>query len=160
MTASSFPGRIAALALTLLVGAFLSPLAAQPATGRAQTLPTIPIKVGTHAVTAELAATPEQRQLGLMFRFSLPADRGMLFVFDAPQPLGFWMRNTYIPLSIAFIDAGGRILNIEDMAPHDERSHPSRGPSLYALEMRKGWFAERGIGPGTRVSGLPPAAPR
>ena len=70
------------------------------------------------------------------------------------------MKNTYIPLSIAFIDAGGRIANIEDMAPHDEATHQSRGPALYALEMRKGWFAERGIAAGARVTGLPPAAAR
>jgi uncharacterized membrane protein (UPF0127 family) len=91
-----------------------------------------------------------------MYRFSLPADHGMLFVFPAPQPLGFWMRNTYIPLSIAYLDADGRILNIEDMAPRDESSHPSRGLALYALEMRKGWFADKGIGVGARVTGLPP----
>lgn len=160
MTIRSAAARAAALAACLLAFASAPPAASQPVAGRAQTLPTIPIKVGTHAVTAEVAATPEQRQTGLMFRFSLPADRGMLFVFDRPQPLGFWMKNTYIPLSIAYLDEAGRILNVEDMAPHDERSHPSRGPALYALEMRKGWFAERGLGPGTRVTGLPPAAPR
>lgn len=134
--------------------------AAQPADGKPQSLPTIRIQVGAHAVTAEVAATPVQRAIGLMYRFSLPADRGMLFVFATPEPQGFWMRNTYIPLSIAFIAADGTILNVEDMAPHDESRHPSRGPALYALEMRKGWFAERNVGPGTRVTGLPPAAPR
>lgn len=158
MTIRSASARAVALAALLL--AFAPFAVSQPIAGRAQTLPTIPIKVGAHAVTAEVAATTEQRQHGLMFRFNLPADRGMLFVFDQPQPLGFWMKNTYIPLSIAYLDADGRILNVEDMAPHDERSHPSRGPALYALEMRKGWFAERGLGPGARVTGLPPAAPR
>jgi len=81
-------------------------------------------------------------------------------VFPEPQPLGFWMRNTYIPLSIAYIDADGRIVNVADMAPRDESSHPSNGPALYALEMRKGWFAEKGLGPGARVTGLPPPARR
>lgn len=136
------------------------PCAAQPLDGKPQSLPVSKIQVGPHAVSAEVAQTPDQRALGLMYRFSLPADHGMLFVFPEPQPLGFWMRNTYIPLSIAFIDADGRILNVEDMAPRDESSHPSRGAALYALEMRKGWFADKGVGAGTRVTGLPPAAKR
>ena len=149
--------------LRLLAAAVLAaslPCAAQPADGKPQSLPISKIQVGAYPVSAEVAQTPDQRSLGLMFRFSLPADHGMLFVFPEPQPLGFWMRNTYIPLSIAFIDAEGRIVNVEDMAPHDESSHPSRGPALYALEMRKGWFAERNLGPGTPVTGLPPASKR
>ena len=89
-----------------------------------------------------------------MNRFSLKPDHGMLFVFDAPQPLAFWMRNTYVPLSIAFIDADGRILNIDDMAPRTDGTHPSKGLALYALEMKKGWFADRGIRAGDRVEGL------
>ena len=95
-----------------------------------------------------------------MYRFSLPADHGMLFVFPQPQPLSFWMRNTYIPLSIAYIDVEGRILNVVEMAPRSDATHPSRGEALYALEMRKGWFADKGVGPGTRVTGLPPASKR
>jgi len=79
----------------------------------------------------------------------------MIFVFEKAEPQGFWMKNTFIPLSIAFIDSDGRILNVTDMAPQDERTHWSNGPALYALEMRKGWFAERGIGPGDQVTGLP-----
>ncbi|MEO8487645.1 MAG: DUF192 domain-containing protein, partial [Betaproteobacteria bacterium] len=150
----SFRGfALATLAAASLV---LSPYAdAQAPDGKPQSLPVTKIRVGAHAVAAEVAATPEQRTIGLMYRFSLPADRGMLFVFPEPQMVGFWMRNTYIPLSIAYLDADGRILNVEDMAPHDESSHPSRGPALYALEMRKGWFAERSLGPGTRITGLP-----
>ena len=136
------------------------PCAAQPADGKPQSLPISKIQVGTYPVSAEVAQTPDQRALGLMYRFSLPADHGMLFVFPEPQPLGFWMRNTYIPLSIAYIGADGRIVSVADMAPRDESSHPSNGPALYALEMRKGWFAEKGLGPGTRVSGLPPPSNR
>jgi hypothetical protein len=90
-----------------------------------------------------------------MNRFSLRPDHGMLFVFERPEPLAFWMKNTYIPLSIAFIGPDGRILNVDDMAPQTETSHWSRGAGLYALEMRKGWFAERGIGAGDRVEGMP-----
>jgi uncharacterized membrane protein (UPF0127 family) len=118
-------------------------------------LPTARLSIDSHALTAEVAATEAHRATGLMHRFSLPPDHGMLFVFEAARPLSFWMRNTFIPLSIAFIDAQGRIVNIEDMAPQDERSTWSAGPALYALEMRKGWFAQKGIGPGAQVNGLP-----
>jgi uncharacterized membrane protein (UPF0127 family) len=81
----------------------------------------------------EVASTPETRATGLMNRFSLRQDHGMLFVFEAPQPLAFYMKNTYIPLSIAFVDAHGRILNIEDMRPLDESTHWSRGVAQYAI---------------------------
>lgn len=121
-------------------------------------LPVAPLTINGHKIAAEVAATPEQRATGLMHRFSLKPDHGMVFVFERAEAMGFWMKNTFIPLSIAFIGADGRILNLDDMAPRDETSHPSKGPALYALEMRKGWFAERGIGPGDVVMGLP--APR
>ena len=114
-------------------------------------------KAGTHhgnKLTAEIAATTDHRTTGLMHRFSLKPDHGMLFVFRESQPQAFWMRNTYIPLSIAFIAADGRIVSIDDMKPQTEDSHYSKGPALYALEMRKGWFAQRGIGPGATVEGI------
>ena len=141
----------------------LLPLVLGPAGAMAQErpqldLPRVSIGAGMFRIDAQVAASPEQRQIGLMYRFNLPADRGMLFVFPRPEPLSFWMRNTYIPLSIAFIDAEGRILNVEDMAPRDETGVPSRGAALYALEMRKGWFADRGVVAGARVIGLPPAS--
>ena len=148
-----------ALAACALLAAPM-PASAQSPDGKPQSLPITTLKVGPHAVAAEVASTPDQRSLGLRYRFSLPADHGMLFVFPEPQPLAFWMRNTYIPLSIAFIDAEGRILNVVEMAPRSDATHPSRGDALYALEMRKGWFAERGVAPGARVTGLPPAAKR
>ena len=121
-------------------------------------LPTIELNVKGHRLIAEIAANSETRTTGLMHRFSLKPNHGMLFVFGEPQPLAFWMKNTYVPLSIAFIGADGRILNIEDMSPQTEATHPSRGLALYALEMKKGWFAERGIGTGDRVEGLQKAA--
>jgi len=93
-----------------------------------------------------------------MNRFSLQPDHGMLFVFDQPQRLAFWMKNTYIPLSIAFVDAGGAIINIEDMRPQDESTHWSRADALYAIEAKQGWFAAKGITPGMKVTGLPPAS--
>ena len=118
-------------------------------------LPTVTLTIGTHKLVAEVVTTVEQRATGLMNRFSLKPDHGMLFVFGRPAPQGFWMKNTYIPLSIAFLDADGRILNIEDMRPQSEETHWSKGPALYAVEMKKGWFAERGIGPGAGVAGMP-----
>jgi uncharacterized membrane protein (UPF0127 family) len=142
---------------TLLVALCLLFLAV-PATGALPAvntgLPTISLSIGGHRITAEVAATDEQRAVGLMNRFSLRPDHGMLFVFDRPEPQSFWMKNTYMPLSIAFIGSDGRILNIDDMAPQTETSHRSAGPALFALEMRHGWFAERGIRAGDRVEGL------
>ncbi|HWD15008.1 MAG TPA: DUF192 domain-containing protein [Casimicrobiaceae bacterium] len=117
-------------------------------------LPTRTLTIDGTAFTVEVAATPETREHGLMNRFSLQPDHGMLFVFESPQPLAFWMKNTYVPLSIAFVDANGRILNIEDMRPQDESTHWSKGPALYAIEMRRGWFAAKGIAAGDRVENL------
>ena len=117
-------------------------------------LPTLQISINGRRLVAEMAASVEARTVGLMHRFSLKPDHGMLFVFNAPQPLTFWMKNTFVPLSIAFIGADGKILNIDDMAPQTETGHSSQGLALYALEMKKGWFAERGIVPGMVVGGL------
>ena len=117
-------------------------------------LPTVQLSIKGHPLVAETATTTSTRTVGLMYRFSLKPDHGMLFVFNAPQPLAFWMKNTFVPLSIAFIGADGRILNIEDMAPQTETPHPSQGLALRALEMKKGWFAERAIAAGDRVEGL------
>jgi uncharacterized membrane protein (UPF0127 family) len=118
-------------------------------------LPTTTLTIGGHKIVAEVATKPDERATGLMNRFSLQPDHGMLFVFERSEPLAFWMKNTYIPLSIAFIDEQGRIVNIEDMAPQTEVSHWSAAPARYALEMRKAWFTERGIKPGDRVEGIP-----
>lgn len=119
-----------------------------------QSLPIATLTIGKHKAMAEVAITPEQRAVGLMHRFSLKPDHGMLFVFERSEAQAFWMKNTFIPLSIAFIAADGRIVSIDDMKPQSEESHYSKGPALYALEMRKGWFAERGIGPGATVEGI------
>ena len=141
---------------TLLAAAFLFAMNA----ASAAELPTTPLTIGTHKLTAEVAASPDQRSLGLMNRFSLKPDHGMLFVFERNEPLSFWMKNTYIPLSIAFIDASGRIVNIEDMKPQDESTHRSRGFALYAVEMKQGWFAAKGVKTGDVVKGLPAPAKR
>jgi len=118
-------------------------------------LPAVTLTIGSQKLVAEIATTPEQREVGLMNRFSLKPDHGMLFVFERPEPLAFWMRNTYVPLSIAFIAADGRILNIDDMQPQTDDAHWSKGAALYALEMKKGWFAERGITAGFVVNNIP-----
>ena len=137
--------------LVLAATAFLFCLGAAPVITE---LPTVELKIKGHSLRAEVASNDQTRETGLMYRFSLKPDSGMLFVFGSPQPLAFWMKNTYVPLSIAFIDAEGRIVNIEDMAPQTEATHGSRGLALYALEMKKGWFGAKGIGPGDRVEGL------
>jgi uncharacterized membrane protein (UPF0127 family) len=142
----------------LLLAAIM--LCAAAAAAFAADLPVTTLTINGQKVVAEVVSTPEQRATGLMNRFSLQPDHGMLFVFEQPQPLGFWMKNTYIPLSIAFIDADGRIVNIEDMKPQDESTHHSRGASLYALEMKQGWFAGKRIAAGDVVKGLPPASSR
>jgi uncharacterized protein len=134
-------------ALVALTFAAATPLAAAE-------LATTTLTIGTHKLTAEVATTPAQMQTGLMNRFSLKPDHGMLFVYDRPAPLSFWMRNTFIALSIAFISADGAILNIEDMQPQTDDPHWSKGAAQFALEMKKGWFAERGIVAGNRVEGL------
>ena len=148
--------------LTLLLFGLPIMLTVVPAEGQVGKpntgLPTTRLTIGSTTLTAEIAATEEHRATGLMHRFSLAPDSGMLFVFDVPRVQSFWMRNTYIPLSIAFIDASGTVLNIEDMQPKDERPTFSSSPALYALEMRKGWFAQKGITAGARVSGLPGGA--
>ena len=127
---------------------------------RAAELPVTTLTIGGHKLVVEVVNTPEQRATGLMNRFSLAPDHGMLFVFEAPQPLGFWMKNTYVPLSIAFADADGTIVNIEDMKPQDETTHWSRGFALYAVEMKQGWFAAHGIKAGDLIKGLPPRSGR
>ncbi len=139
----------------LLLAALMFTAQATSAAAPATALPKVKLDVAGHAISVEVAATPPTRETGLMNRFSIPPDEGMIFVFRMPQPQAFWMRNTFMPLSIAFIDADGRILNIEDMAPRTDDTHLSQGLALYALEMRQGWFKRNGIGPGARVTGLP-----
>lgn len=118
-------------------------------------LPSVQLQVAEHAVEVEVADDAEERALGLMYRKSMPADAGMVFVYPDARPLSFWMENTSIPLSIAFIDADGVILNIEDMIPFDRTGIRSDGPAMYALEMNRGWYKSHGVDEGDRVTGLP-----
>jgi uncharacterized membrane protein (UPF0127 family) len=127
--------------------------AALAQTGPQQGLPKVEITAGMHRIVAEVASDTNTRGIGLMFRKSLAPNHGMLFVFQEKSPQCFWMRNTYIALSIAFLDDDGRIVNIEDMAPLTENSHCSREPVRLALEMEQGWFARRGLSAGDRLSG-------
>lgn len=119
-------------------------------------LPVIPLTAGVYLIQAEVAATDAQREQGLMYRKSLADNGGMLFLFGAPAGVCMWMKNTLIPLSVAFIGVDGRVVNIEDMQPQTENSHCARKPIAYALEMNAGWFEHRHIKPGAVIGGLPP----
>jgi uncharacterized membrane protein (UPF0127 family) len=123
-------------------------------------LPAIQLTAGMHLVRAEVAADFGSRMQGLMYRESLAPNAGMLFVFDEAATHCMWMKNTLIPLSVAFVDAGGTIINIADMQPQSEQSHCASAPALFALEMTRGWFAQRGIKAGTKLGGLERLAPR
>jgi uncharacterized protein len=116
------------------------------------------LKIGQQSIAAEIADTPEARERGLMQREHLCANCGMLFVFPVAQHHGFWMKNTPLPLSIAFIARDGRIINIAEMRPDTLDAHYAAGDALYALEMNRNWFAARGIKPGDLVNGLRRAA--
>ena len=133
--------------------------AACVATAHAE-LPTIQLRAGMHLIRAEVAADNATRMQGLMHRESLGANAGMLFIFDEAAIHCMWMKNTLIPLSVAFIDEGGTIINIADMQPHSEQSHCAAARALFALEMTKGWFAQRGVKPGMKLGGLETLAPR
>jgi uncharacterized membrane protein (UPF0127 family) len=127
---------------------------------RAQ-MPEMQLAIAGHKLTAEVAATNPERMQGLMHRRMMPENRGMLFVFPDVSRHAMWMKNTFIPLSVAFIDEQGVITNIEDMKPHTEDAHPATRPARYALEMNLGWFAKRGIKAGAKIDGLDKApAPR
>jgi uncharacterized protein len=118
-------------------------------------LPTVTLSAGMHLIQAELAQTSEQRSIGLMHRPKMGANEGMLFVFESASEQCFWMKNTLLPLSIAFLADDGQVVNIEDMAPQTLNGHCSRRPVRYALEMNQGWFAKRGIKAGSRLQGGP-----
>jgi hypothetical protein len=117
-------------------------------------LPVLELSAGMYRIEAEVAANDQHRQVGLMNRKTMPAQRGMLFVFQQERTHCMWMRNTLIPLSVAFIDADGYIINIENMQPQTEDNHCAKVPARYALEMNEGWFAQRGIKPGFRLQGI------
>jgi uncharacterized membrane protein (UPF0127 family) len=117
-------------------------------------LPVVQLQAGMHNIRAQVA-TGMAVYKGLMYRREMPQHEGMLFVYDTPAVQCFYMRNTYLPLSIAFIADDGAIVNIRDMQPQTENSHCADKPVRYALEMNQGWFAKRGIKPGFKLTGAP-----
>jgi len=119
------------------------------------TLPRVKLSAGMHQIDAQVAASPEQRMTGLMWRKEMPQHEGMLFVFEQPSQQCFWMKNTLLPLSTAFVADDGTIVNIADMAPQTENSHCSAKPVRYVLEMNQGWFARKGLKAGTKLAGAP-----
>ena len=139
--------RIVVLALALVS-------AASAQTGP-QKLPAIKLTAGIHVINAEMATTDEQREIGLMFRPAMAANDGMLFTFERPGQQCFWMKNTLIPLSAAFIADDGSIVNVEAMKPQTLDGHCSTQPVRFVLEMNEGWFAKRGIKPGAKLRGTP-----
>ena len=117
-------------------------------------MPRIELTAGFYRIEAEVAADDPNRMQGLMHRRNMAANKGMLFVFPQAARHCMWMRNTFLPLSVAFLDEDGRILNIENMQPQTEDNHCSTKAARYALEMNLGWFSSKGIKPGARVGGI------
>jgi uncharacterized membrane protein (UPF0127 family) len=147
--------RAVVLCLLLLAGRAVAQDTAQVA------LSSVTLNVAGRAVLAEVADEPHERKAGLMFRDTLAPNRGMLFVMPKPDRAAFWMKNTRLPLSVAYINPGGVIVEIHDLEPLDEKPVPSAFPNIaYALEMKQGWFAENGVLAGDRIKGLPPLTGR
>lgn len=148
----------------LLIGSLIGLLAslslAQPQQEPQMNLRRLDLTAGFHRIDAQLAMTPEQRQIGLMFRQSMPQQEGMLFVFEQATVQCFWMRNTLLPLTAAFVADDGTIVNLADMKPQSDESHCSTQPVRYVLEMNQGWFASKGIKAGTKLGGAPFASQR
>ena len=119
------------------------------------TLPRTTLKAGMHLIQAQVASTPEQRSIGLMFRQQMPVNEGMLFVFETPAIQCFWMKNTLLPLTAAFVSDDGSIVNLVDMQPQTLDSHCSTRPVRFVLEMNQGWFSKRGLQAGARLGGTP-----
>lgn len=117
-------------------------------------MPRVELSAGIHRINAEVAHTDAMRQQGLMHRRSMAAQDGMLFVFEQSQQICMWMKNTFLPLSVAFIDDKGTVLNIEDMAPQTENAHCAASPARFALEMNQGWFQKRAIRAGNKINGI------
>ena len=117
-------------------------------------MPQIELNAGLYRIVAEVAADQDSRMRGLMFRRNMPSNHGMLFVFPQTDRHCMWMRNTLLPLSVAFLDNEGRILNIEDMQPQTENNHCAARPARFALEMNRGWFSAKAITPGQKINGI------
>lgn len=138
-------------ALALLAVAAGTALAQEPQLN----LPRVKLSAGMHQIDAQVASTPDQRATGLMHRKEMPQHEGMLFVFEQASQQCFWMKNTLLPLSIAFLADDGTIVNVEEMKPQTLDSHCSAKPVRYVLEMNTGWFAKKGVKPGAKLAGAP-----
>ncbi len=144
------------LALSLLANFLLLPTGSAWAQGEPQmNLQRVQIAAGMYKIDAQVAAAPIEREVGLMFRKEMPQQEGMLFVFEQAAPQCFWMKNTILPLTAAFVADDGRIVNLADMAPQTTNSHCSSEPVRFVLEMNQGWFAKKNIKKGFRLSGTP-----
>ena len=142
--------------LSLLLASSLAWLAAPAIAQQAQmNLPRVTLQAGMYQIETQVAQTPDQRSMGLMWRREMPQHEGMLFVFEQPAPQCFWMMNTLIPLTAAFIADDGTIVNLADMQPQTTHSHCSDKPVRFVLEMNQGWFAKRGFKAGMRLAGAP-----
>ena len=118
-------------------------------------LPRTKLSAGIYLIDTQLATNPDQRELGLMFRKEMPATEGMLFVFEQSAQQCFWMKNTLLPLTAAFVADDGTIVNLADMKPQTTDSHCSKQPVRYVLEMNQGWFSKKGIKTGFKLGGKP-----
>lgn len=148
----NFPHPVLARILSTLLIAVAGPVLAQ---AQAQSgLTRVKLTAGMHLIDAQVAQTPEQHQIGLMFREQMPQQEGMLFIFDVPAVQCFWMKNTVLPLTAAFVADDGRITNLVDMKPQTTDSHCSTEPVRYVLEMNQGWFAKHSIAAGSRLGGF------
>ena len=152
------PGDHSSMLLAALLAAIVLLLPWTPAAAQASEpnppLPHIFLQAGIHRIKAEVADSQLERSRGLMLRNALPANSGMLFVFERAALHCFWMKNTLIPLTIAFLDDDGTIVTLTDMQPHDETSNCPAKAIRYALEMDQGWFKSKGIKTGDRISGI------
>jgi uncharacterized membrane protein (UPF0127 family) len=147
------PARKLSLVLALMGLLLAAPTAWSQEDRPQMDLQRVGLTAGMYRIDAQVAATPEQRQTGLMFRKEMPAQEGMLFVFEQPSPQCFWMKNTLLPLTAAFVADDGRIVNLADMKPQTTDSHCSEEPVRYVLEMNQGWFAKKNIGKGFKLGG-------
>lgn len=143
------------LALAALLATGFSAHAQAPAGEPQLNLPRIELRAGMFRIDTQVAARFHERQTGLMHRTSMPQHEGMLFVFENPGVQCFWMKNTLLPLTAAFVADDGTIVNLADMQPLDENSHCSAKPVRYVLEMNQGWFAAKGIKAGAKLTGAP-----
>ncbi|HSV36623.1 MAG TPA: DUF192 domain-containing protein [Ramlibacter sp.] len=138
-------------AMLALAAACLPAVAQEPQ----MSLPRVKLSAGMHQIDAQLAQTPDQRATGLMHRKEMPQHEGMLFAFEQPSMQCFWMKNTLLPLAIAFVADDGTVVNVSEMKPLSLDSHCSEKPVRYVLEMNQGWFTKKGVKAGAKLAGEP-----